>query len=268
MFELLVVVVDDADPVGLAVGEVAGEVAPHPGPEEGRDPPGGRQVVLVDVVQHLVVQRDEVLDLRLGDTVLGGGDVGEGVADQHPAVLVLHPLEQLEDAVLHIGHEERLGRGRVALPATDLLEDELAEDGQRAVVQGVGHRPPLVVVEGPAGRVHPQLHHPPGQLGAQGRHLQELVVVLKELPQEVDVLAEGGVALLVGAGHHDLAVVGDLEGQPGHLVAVLGASQLVHRVQEDEEGPLAGGQLEELLEEGGDRDSVLRDVLKGQDVGI
>ena len=51
--ELLVVPVDDTDPVSLAVGQVAGQVAPHPGPEERRDPPVRRQVILVDVVQHL-----------------------------------------------------------------------------------------------------------------------------------------------------------------------------------------------------------------------
>ena len=44
------------------------------------------------------------------------GHVGEGVRDQHPAVLVLHPLEQLEHAVLHVGHQDGLLGGSVALP--------------------------------------------------------------------------------------------------------------------------------------------------------
>ena len=69
--ELFVIPVDHTDPVSLGVRQVAGQVAPHPGPEEGRDPPGGREMVLVDVVQHLVVQRDEVLYLRLRHSVLG-----------------------------------------------------------------------------------------------------------------------------------------------------------------------------------------------------
>ena len=43
-------------------------------------------------------------------------DVGESVRDQHPAVLVLHPLEQLEHRVLHVRHQHRLLWGRVALP--------------------------------------------------------------------------------------------------------------------------------------------------------
>ena len=65
------IVVDHTDPVSLGVRQVAGQVAPHSGPEEGRDPPGWREMVLVDVVQHLVVQRDEVLDLGLRHAVLG-----------------------------------------------------------------------------------------------------------------------------------------------------------------------------------------------------
>ena len=68
--ELLVVPVDDTDPVRLGVRQVARQVTPDPGPEEGRDPPGGGEMVLVDVVQHLVVQRYEVLYLRLRHSVL------------------------------------------------------------------------------------------------------------------------------------------------------------------------------------------------------
>ncbi len=52
-------------------------------------------MVLVDVVQHLVVQRDEVLYLRLRDPVLGGRHVGQRVGHQHPTVLVLHSTQQV-----------------------------------------------------------------------------------------------------------------------------------------------------------------------------
>ena len=44
----------------------------------------------------------------------------------------------------------------------DLLEDELGEDGESAAVHGVGHHPPLVIVQCPPGASHPELHHPPG----------------------------------------------------------------------------------------------------------
>ena len=66
--------------------------------------------------------------------------------------------------------------------------------------------PHLKVGEVPAGTPHPQLDHVPGQLLAQGRDLQELVVVFYELAQELEVLHEYGVPVLVGAGHDDLAV--------------------------------------------------------------
>ena len=71
------------------------------------------------------------------------------------------------------------------------------------------------------------------------------VMMNERLPPEV--LHEGGVALLVGAGHHNLAVGGDLEGQPGHLVGVLGPGQLVHRVQENQQRPLLCCQLQQPL---------------------
>ena len=54
-----------------------------------------------------------------------------------------------------------------------LLEDKLAEDGQSAVVEGIGHDPPLIVVQRTSSRIHPQLHHSPAQLLAQCSHLEE-----------------------------------------------------------------------------------------------
>ena len=45
----------------------------------------------------------------------------------------------------------------------------------------------------------------------------------------------------------------------------MGSGQLVHRVKEDEERPLGRGEVEQLLEEGGDGDRVVRDVLEGEE---
>ena len=53
MLELLVIVVDHTNTVGLTVGEVARKVAADSRPEKGRDSPSWWQVVLVDVVQYL-----------------------------------------------------------------------------------------------------------------------------------------------------------------------------------------------------------------------
>ena len=149
-----------------------------------------------------------------------------------------------------------------------LLEDKFAEDGQGALVQGVGDHPPLEVVEGAAGGRHPQLHHRPGELGAQSGHLEELVVVLEELAQEVDVLHQRWVSLLIRAADHDLAMRWDLQREPGHLVAVLGSCQLVHGIKEDEKWSFFVRHLQELFEEGSHRHGVVRYVLKGKHVGV
>ena len=53
----------------------------------------------------------------------------------------------------------------------------------------------------------------------------------------------------------------DLEREPGHLVSVLRSSELVNRVKEDQQRPLLGGKLEQLLEVGRDGDCVVRNVL-------
>ena len=53
--------------------------------------------------------------------------------DQHPAVFVLHPLEQLEHRVLHVRHQHRLLRRRVALPpAGEIL---VGDKGERSLFQ-------------------------------------------------------------------------------------------------------------------------------------
>ena len=56
--------------------------------------------------------------------------------------------------------------------------------------------------------------------------------------------------------------------QPGHLVGILGPGELVHGVEEDEEGPLVGGQLQQLLQVGRHRHRVVRDVLERQHVSV
>ena len=149
-----------------------------------------------------------------------------------------------------------------------LLKDKFAEDGQGALVQGVGDHPPLEVVERATGGRHPQLHHRPGELGAQSGHLEELVVVLEELAQEVDVLHQGWVSLLVRAADHDLAMRWDLQREPGHLVAVLRSCQLVHGIKEDEKWSFFVRHLQELFEERSHRHGVVRDVLEGKHVGV
>jgi hypothetical protein len=53
-------------------------------PQEGWNSPDGRQVVLVDVVEDLVVEGDQVFQLRLRHTGLGRRHVGQGVRHLGP----------------------------------------------------------------------------------------------------------------------------------------------------------------------------------------
>jgi hypothetical protein len=62
--------VDDDNSVGVVVGQVAREVGPQAGPQQWRDTAAGRQVILVNVVQHHVVQRQKVFQLRLREASL------------------------------------------------------------------------------------------------------------------------------------------------------------------------------------------------------
>ena len=61
-------------------------------------------------MSQIFTKRDDVLNLRLCDPVLGGGDEGEAVSHHHVAVLGLHLLEQQRDAVSH-------AVGQVGVPA-------------------------------------------------------------------------------------------------------------------------------------------------------
>ena len=72
-------------------------------------------------------------------------------------MFVLHPLKELEDGV-HDGVPDHSQLWlKVALPPANLLEDELAEDREGAVVIGVSDQPPLVVGQVSPSCLHPQL---------------------------------------------------------------------------------------------------------------
>ena len=60
----------------------------------------------------------------------------------------------------------------------------------------------------------------------------------------------------------------DLEREPGHLVGILRPSELVNRVKEDEERAVLGGELQQLLQVGCHRDSVIRNVLTNRNFYI
>jgi len=60
-----VVPVHDAYAVCLSLGQIIGQVVADASPKQRRDAPYWRQVVLVHIIQHLVVQGDQVLQLGL-----------------------------------------------------------------------------------------------------------------------------------------------------------------------------------------------------------
>lgn len=58
-----------------------------PGPQQWWNPPSRRKMVLIHVVQDLIIQRDQVLQLALGETALCSCDVGESVEYEDATVL-------------------------------------------------------------------------------------------------------------------------------------------------------------------------------------
>ena len=163
-------------------------------------------------------------------------------------MLRLNPFKELEDAVLDVRHENTLLRSGVALPPAHLLQHQLGEDGQGAELHRICHLPPLKVVEGSAGALHPEVHHPPGQLLPQGSHLKELLLLHDHLLDEAEILHKDGVALLPGAGDDNLAVWRNPEREPRELIGISRPGQLVHRVEENQQGTLLCRKLQQLLQ--------------------
>lgn len=82
-----VVPVHDAYAIRLPLREIIWQVVTDASPKQRRDAPYRRQVVLVHIVQHLVVQGDQVLQLRLREAALGRGDIGERMKYKDAAML-------------------------------------------------------------------------------------------------------------------------------------------------------------------------------------
>lgn len=112
-------------------------------------------MVLVNVVQNLVVQRDQILQFRLGQAALGSCYIRQSVEHQYASMLLFDPFEQHHDGVHdRVGQIRVLGL-RVASPAADFREDQFHEDGQAALLDGVRDEAPLVV-----GQVSARFGHP------------------------------------------------------------------------------------------------------------
>ena len=93
--------VEDDGAVRLALHDVAGEFVVEAWPEERRDATDGGQPVDEDVVEDVVVEGEQVVELRLAHAVLRAGQVGERVSHERGAVV---PLDALEQRVEDAGH--------------------------------------------------------------------------------------------------------------------------------------------------------------------
>lgn len=82
-----VVPVHNAYTICLSLWQVIGQVITDPSPEQRWDASHGRQMVLVNVIQHLVIQGDQVLQLWLWQTTLSSSDVGKCVEHEDATML-------------------------------------------------------------------------------------------------------------------------------------------------------------------------------------
>ena len=253
-----------------AAREVRRQVGEQPCQQQRRRDAHGRHPPLVAVREHVVQQRQEVVELRLGHAGFGERDVGQGCAHQFCAVVRREALKEVDDKVAHAG----LDRKRhvfVRPPHRDRLRHDREPErragcvGLGALLKGlqdvfelrVGDRPPLeaqeVLQDGVGLRDRPHLDTVAvmavvaveaagavGQLRPQDRQALELSVVRQRRHHEPDVRRQ--------ARH----------GQPVEPASAVGVVELVHRVDEEREGlvrrrPLGHGPLEvgdELLEVG------------------
>merc|ERR1719422_2393846 len=85
----------------------------------------GFLMISINIIKNPIIKRDEIFNLWLRDSILGCSDICQSMRHQHPSMLVLHSLEQLEDTVLDTGVEDSLIRSCVAFPSTHLLEHKL-----------------------------------------------------------------------------------------------------------------------------------------------
>ena len=192
--------VDDLGVVGLLLGYVLGQVARDPDPEHCRQATHRRQRVLEHREQHVLVQTQQVLELRLGHAVLAHGHVAEGAREKHAAVQLLQVVEAIGDHVVD-GATAQHGRidrvVRVAL--AHLVVDELDEERQQgAVGEYVPQVGPLRVGELHVGRLQPIGEYLLAVGALQLLHVEHLVA------HEVARLGvrERRIALLALLAHH------------------------------------------------------------------
>ena len=182
------------------------------------------------------VARQHGEQLVLGEAVAGGGQVGEGVRDEHGAVVLL-----VGEAPEGVGGDDPLDAGGerlgclVAAPAAGLLEREpQVERIARRGLERVEHGLFLGGLEGAVRVVEP----PAQQLGALAR------IQRPELDDRRAPLLERAQGVLGAGGHDHPHARGDGRREPGQTASALTRRQLVEGVEEHDHRPAAGHALE------------------------
>ena len=186
--ELAMVPVEDDGGVRLSLRDVRREFVVETRPEQRRDAPHRRQPVDEDVVEHLVVERQQVLEFRVAQSVLGRRQIRQCVRHEHVTVVPLDPLKQhvedARDAVLQL----RLHRRRVRLPAANLLEDEPCVQRQAALDQCPLDDALLRRGQRASTTLEPVVQDGLSHLRAERKHLDEVALVRDDVLQSVQDL--------------------------------------------------------------------------------
>lgn len=204
VLELPVIPVHNVHSIGLPFTQIVGKIIANTCPEKRRYATHWRHMILIDIVEHLVIQRDQILELTLREARLGCRDVGEGMEDQNTTMLLLHTLEEQHDRVHHRVSQMRLLGTRVTAPSANLGKYQFHKDRQGALADGIRHQTPLVVVQIATRRLHPHFYDVHGQLLAQCGHLDEVLLHIDHLAEHMILMRHGRIRRFVGARYDDL----------------------------------------------------------------
>ena len=73
--ELPVVPIDDNDSICFTGRQISRQISSESGPEKWRYSSGWRKMILIDVIQNFIIQRYEILNFRLSDSILSTSDI-------------------------------------------------------------------------------------------------------------------------------------------------------------------------------------------------
>ena len=137
-------------------------------------------------------------------------------------MLQLDPLVHFNDAVVDGWRKTRLLEAGVRLPAADLVEHQLDEQGQVALRDGLVHHHPLLVCDLSVGVFQPALDDCAAEVLPQWEDGHKVLLCLDQgfqCLQDVVVVGQRG--------YDDSDVVGEDDWEPRECVCAVRARQLV-----------------------------------------